>query len=267
MTTETYRAALEAIAAMDPQAQRADDLGRAARIAASALASAPAQPVATAADRSMPQLSTNDVLHLLNLQVAELLRLFKSIPSNAPLSAKPDIQAWAEPVAPAGHDPVVWTPDDEARLDAALAERTRRREAKAQASRAAESLMDLVGQYWDLAHEEGRTGQSLGTEAGRVLGELRAMAVSLADAPRHRALSEQRMPLTEEQIFKAAESTLPEHAHRLIHETSPEYGAMCGLEPGTRWICSNVHPEHSLAFARAIEAAHGISNTGDNHDA
>lgn len=70
-----------------------------------------------------------------------------------------------------------------------------------------------------------------------------------------------RKPLTDAQVFAAAEGSLPNKAHRLIHETDPEYADQCGMEPGTRWICSNVHPEHSLAFARAIERAHGI--TGD----
>lgn len=70
-----------------------------------------------------------------------------------------------------------------------------------------------------------------------------------------------REPLSDEQIFEAARATLPGKAHELIHSTDPEYAMTFDMEPGTRWTCSEVRPEHSVAFARAIERAQGI--TGD----
>jgi hypothetical protein len=33
---------------------------------------------------------------------------------------------------------------------------------------------ELIGQYWDLAYGEGKTGKSLGSQANVILGELRA---------------------------------------------------------------------------------------------
>ena len=71
-------------------------------------------------------------------------------------------------------------------------------------------------------------------------------------------LREKRQPLSDEQIFAVANNTLPGKSHGLIHQTDPAYARACGIEPGARWICSEVHPEDSLAFARAIERACGI---------
>lgn len=68
-----------------------------------------------------------------------------------------------------------------------------------------------------------------------------------------------REPLTDEQIFDCVNGTLPGKGHRVISETDPEYAKDVGIEPGARRIVSEVHPEHSIAFARAIERAHGIT--------
>ncbi|MBF5007638.1 hypothetical protein [Diaphorobacter caeni] len=70
-----------------------------------------------------------------------------------------------------------------------------------------------------------------------------------------------RPALSDEEIFEAAKRTLPGKAHALIHETNADYAHMCDMEPGTRWICQEVRPEHSLSFAREIERlANGIGD-------
>lgn len=70
-----------------------------------------------------------------------------------------------------------------------------------------------------------------------------------------------KLPLTEAQVFDLSNGTLPGKGHQLIHESAPDYAAMCDTDPGARWILSDVYPENSLAFARAIERAHGITPT------
>ncbi len=73
----------------------------------------------------------------------------------------------------------------------------------------------------------------------------------------------EREPLTDEQIFAIAKDVFPGRAHELIHETSPDYAKDCDIEPGARWTCEQVRPEHTLALTHAIERAHGIGATND----
>ncbi|MDR0216121.1 MAG: hypothetical protein LBJ15_19285 [Comamonas sp.] len=116
---------------------------------------------------------------------------------------------------------------------------------------------------YDIACEEMEAYQRKRALAGKEIGTTHSLIDGMAwvygRMDELEAAQTQRAPLTDEQVFAAAEGTLPGKAHRLIHEDSPAYAAQCGMEPGTRWICSNVHPEHSLAFARVIERAHGIT--------
>jgi hypothetical protein len=61
--------------------------------------------------------------------------------------------------------------------------------------------------------------------------------------------------LSEEKIFDTVQPHLPRMGHALIWDTDPEYAKDVGIEVGSRWIMNDVHPEHTVAAARAIEAA------------